>query len=265
MKLSRWTAWILVVVLAISAIPGFAADDSANKSIDTSSLDQGIIRITHKANNELFRVLVKLGDKQVTYPYVANGVPETFPLQFGNGEYTVGLLRNVSGTKFAFVEQTKVKLDLKDPNIVYLNSIQNIKWDPKDQPIVFGGTLIKDLKNAETAAKAVHTYMTENIVYDWDKIATLKKDYVPSITKTFVDSRGICYDYSSLLAAFLRSQGYPTRLVKGYTKFVEGYHAWNEVLIDGKWMIIDSTVDASLKDFKSIFKKAEDYTKVNDY
>ena len=65
-----------------------------------------------------------------------------------------------------------------------------------------------------------------------------------------------------------RSQGLPTKLVKGYAKGVDGYHAWNEVLIGGKWVVVDSTFDAAMwggKISQKMIKSANDYTKVNEY
>ncbi|MCL2665616.1 MAG: transglutaminase domain-containing protein, partial [Defluviitaleaceae bacterium] len=60
--------------------------------------------------------------------------------------------------------------------------------------------------------------------------------------------KGICYDYSSTLAGVLRSLGVPTRLVMGYKPKDIGdeYHAWNEILINGRWISVDSTFDAAL-------------------
>ena len=51
----------------------------------------------------------------------------------------------------------------------------------------------------------------------------------------------------SLFAAMLRSVGVPTKLIKGESSNVEGYHAWNEVYINGKWRIVDTSYDSQLK------------------
>jgi transglutaminase-like putative cysteine protease len=48
---------------------------------------------------------------------------------------------------------------------------------------------------------------------------------------------GICYDYASLMCAMLRSQGIATRMIHGNTP--QGYHAWNEVYMDGQgWVVV---------------------------
>ena len=46
-------------------------------------------------------------------------------------------------------------------------------------------------------------------------------------TKTLSTGKGICFDYASLAAAMLRSQGIPTKLIFGYVSPDDVYHAWN--------------------------------------
>ena len=50
---------------------------------------------------------------------------------------------------------------------------------------------------------------------------------------------GICFDFSALMGALLRSQGIPTQMVMGYADIT--YHAWNNILIDGEWVRYDAT------------------------
>ncbi|MNE59256.1 Transglutaminase-like superfamily protein [compost metagenome] len=76
--------------------------------------------------------------------------------------------------------------------------------------------------------------------------ATVTPDYIPNNDSTLLSNKGICYDYASLFATMLRSEGIPTKLVMGNTSYVSTYHAWNEVLLNGKWVTIDTTVDAGL-------------------
>lgn len=236
-------------------------------TINTDDLDKGIVKIQHNATEKVaHRVMIVKGDQKITYPFFADGRVEAFPLQLGNGTYTVGLLKNVGDKRYVYVEQKKVELNLKDPNVVYLNSVQNVKWQSKDAPIVYGSKLLDKIKKPEDKLNKIYGFMVDSVKYDYEKISGLTTEYVPNINDTYKSLTGICYDYSALLASIQRSQGVPTRLVKGYSKFVEGYHAWNEVYIDGKWIIIDSTVDATSKGSKiQMAKSSKDYTKVYDY
>jgi len=64
---------------------------------------------------------------------------------------------------------------------------------------------------------------------------------------------GICFDFSSLLAAMLRSQDIPAKLAMGFvaTSPKPTYHAWNEVYInDVGWIRIRSQIYFSGKDWE---------------
>ena len=80
--------------------------------------------------------------------------------------------------------------------------------------------------------------------------------YIPDIDNTMKTKKGICFDYASLMAAMLRSQNIPTKLVVGYSG--DAYHAWisvylhesgwidNIIEFDGKnWSLIDPTLAAN--------------------
>lgn len=66
----------------------------------------------------------------------------------------------------------------------------------------------------------------------------------------------------------LRSVDVPAKLVMGNTSYVTQYHAWNEVLMDGKWVTIDTTVDASSAKSKKntdFIKASSKYTAAKYY
>ena len=98
--------------------------------------------------------------------------------------------------------------------------------------------------------------MITNITYDEELAANVKTNYLPNIDNTLKTKKGICFDYASLMAAMLRSQGVPTKLVVGYSG--EAYHAWISVYLkeigwvddiiefDGKsWSLMDPTLAAN--------------------
>jgi transglutaminase-like putative cysteine protease len=114
--------------------------------------------------------------------------------------------------------------------------------------VKYAQKIMEGKKSDADKIKAIYSFMIQNIKYDWDVYNKLPNTYLPNIENTYKTKKGICYDYSSLTASLLRSLGYPTRLVKGYTKLVEGYHAWNEIYMNNKWVIVDTTVDSSMKD-----------------
>jgi transglutaminase-like putative cysteine protease len=109
----------------------------------------------------------------------------------------------------------------------------------------------------------------KNIQYDTAKVFDLLYDYLPDIVDTYTTNKGICYDYAALLAAMLRSIGIPAKLVKGYASYApDTYHAWNEVFIEGEWITVDPTRDATLRASGMAYdlrKEDADYTIVYEY
>ena len=68
----------------------------------------------------------------------------------------------------------------------------------------------------------------------------------------------------------LRSVGIKAKMVHGYVaNLVSGFHAWNEVYIDGQWQTMDVTMDRSFVKAgkKAILFKSKDFVKevVNYY
>lgn len=231
---------------------------------DETLLNKGIIGVNFKTTEQgNYKILIEHDKQKISYPLFPNQT-DFFPLQFHNGEYKISILKQHKNNKYIVLETKKVNLNLQDENILYLNSIQNIEWNPTDDSIKFALNGTKNLKTVEAIVEMFYKYVTDNLKYDFEKTKTVTQNYVPSISKTFIDSKGICYDYASLFAAFLRAKGIPTKLVKGYVNNVEGYHAWNEVLIDNKWYIIDTTIDSSMKP-KVKFKESSKYKKVFEY
>ncbi len=254
---------IMVALIGISNISFAAAN------IDTSNVEKGIVSISYSSKaGKKIKVMIQKDSTKYTYDLRPDGKTENFPLQMGDGEYKVSVLENTSGTKYSYLEAKTVNVKLKDKNSVYLNSVQNIKWDNSYKSIKKGKELSEKVNDSEKKLTTLYSYITKTITYDYDKIPYLTSDYNPNIEQTYSDKKGICYDYSSLLAGMQRSQGLPTKLVKGYAKGVDGYHAWNEVLIKDKWIVVDTTFDAAMwggKTTQNMKKSAKDYTTVNEY
>ncbi len=101
--------------------------------------------------------------------------------------------------------------------------------------------------NETTLEKAARLsiWINKNLKYDLQPL----KEKTESAQWTFENKRGVCGEYSNLLAAMLRSQGIPVRYVVGYafpqisnqTQNEPWMHAWVEVLIDNKWVPFDPT------------------------
>lgn len=103
---------------------------------------------------------------------------------------------------------------------------------------------------------ALHDWVCGYLRYDMD---SLKSDEIPPYyAEEVVKNRtAVCLGFATLYAALCRSIDIPCNVVSGYALGIgadkkwtestiaseEQNHAWNEVYIDGRWVIVDTTWD----------------------
>lgn len=242
---------------------------SNEKVFDTSKADKGTLGVRyHNTSGKRVKLMVEKGDSHYTYNLEGDGSLETFPLQSGNGEYTVSIMENTTGSKYRFVLTEKIHVNASDSNSAYLGSVQMIKWDSGMAAIKKAAELTSGVSGDEAKVKKIYNYVVRNIRYDSDKLNNLSSSYIPSVSSTYSSKSGICYDFASLTAAMLRNVGIPTKLIMGYADGVNGYHAWNEVYIDGKWRVIDTSYDSQMHEAGasySMYKSKSSYDKSKTY
>ena len=117
------------------------------------------------------------------------------------------------------------------------------------------GKIANGKLNDRQKVKAVYDWITSNISYDYEREMSFKitgKDSTQtSIGDILKFRKGICMDYAKLAKAMLCSLNIKCELVTGIgrsgdndlTDFSSPYnrHAWNEVMVDGKWLPLDCT------------------------
>ncbi len=221
---------------ATSVFDEGAAQASNGALIDTSHSSQGYIGVSAQASSRL-KLLVSLGDSTQTYDVPADATPVIIPLTFGNGSYTVRLMQNTSGNNYAELASTQVDIALDDEFAPYLRPNINCDYSEESVCVAKARELVADATNQGEALRNICEYICQNIAYDNDKAAQLQDSsgYVPDPDETLASGTGICFDYASLGAAMLRSQGIATRIITGNVSPDNIYHAWIEVYIDGTW------------------------------
>lgn len=112
-------------------------------------------------------------------------------------------------------------------------------------------------------ALAIHDWVCENIYYDADSI-TGNTNNAPYVASDVLEKkRAVCLGYANLYAALCRAVSIPCNVVTGYAlgatdtsdsqwteasiNSKEANHAWNEVYIDNRWVIVDTTWDCQNK------------------
>jgi hypothetical protein len=229
------------------------------KVIDTSMVKSGLIGIRYlNQSGKKLKLLVEKDGTRYTYNLKGDNSLETFPLQSGNGEYKISIMENTEGKRYRYILTETVSVNVGNANAAYLNSIQMINWNRDMAAIKKASELTSGVSSEEEKVKKIYSYIISNIRYDSSKLNNLSSTYLPVIDETFQSRLGICYDFASLNAAMLRSAGIPAKLVMGYAEGVNGYHAWNEVYMGGKWVTIDTSYDSQMKESGGSYSMIKD-------
>lgn len=90
---------------------------------------------------------------------------------------------------------------------------------------------------------------TAESIYDWVSRNLSYAGYLADdlgASHALLHRRGDCTEYAYLVAALARAAGIPARMVGGYVQAQDrvlrpaDYHDWAEVLIEGRWEIVDA-------------------------
>ena len=233
------TISLALALALISSLSLYTFADGNDVKFETGNLDRGTVTITYTGSSAAKAVINKDGQK---YFYTLKG-DTSVPLTMGEGTYKIVVLEK-SEDRFRAVANTSVVLGNVEEKDLYIESVQNVKVEQGSKTAETVKTVVNDEMTDAEKVEAVHDYVTTNIKYDADKKPDA--DYVPDSEEIIAAGEGVCYDYSSVFASMARLMGIPTKLVMGYADGMDGYHAWNEVLIDNEWKTVDTTYDAAL-------------------
>ena len=224
--------------LALSPFDADAATNVNGALIDTSHLAEGYVAVSATSTSRL-KLEVAQGDAVCHYDLPNDGTPLSCPLTLGDGAYSFTVWENTSGNRYGEMASIQdVEVNLADEFQPFVRPSVYCDYDASSASTELADELCADAQNQGDALRAVYDWIVANIVYDEGKAATLADatGYVPSPDATIADGSGICFDYASLAAAMLRSQGIPCKIVTGNVSPDDIYHAWNMVYIDGTWI-----------------------------
>ncbi len=203
--------------------------------IDASNLSEGYLLVKYTGGKQV-RIRVQImKENGLTYTYDLNntGKAETYPLAEGDGKYTVRVLENTSGTKYAIAHSAALNLTLRDPFLPYLYSNQYVNYTQESAVVKKAAELVKGLNTDAGKVAAVYSFVIDHFTYDYEKAKSVQSGYLPVVDTVLANQKGICFDYAAVMTAMLRSQGVPCKLVVGYADTI--YHAWVNVYVDGEW------------------------------
>ena len=231
--------------LALSPFNAEAALDCNGALIDTSHLAQGYVAVSATSPSRLkFQVASDDGNLVYNFDLPGDGTPISCPLTMGDGSYTFTVWENTSGQSYVSLgEAPSQQVSLADEFQPFIRPSTYCDYNAQSKSTQLANELCADAQNQGDALRAIYSWIVDNVAYDEGKAAQLANatGYVPSPDATIDAGSGICFDYASLAAAMLRSQGIPCKIITGYVSPDNIYHAWNMVYIDGTW--VDARID----------------------
>lgn len=213
---------------------GSTVYNSAKASIDASNVSEGYVMIQYTGSNPKVKIQITK-DTTYTYNIENNGSYVTFPLTEGNGSYTVKIFENVSGNSYAQAVSQTLSVTLTNELSPFLYPNQFCNFNAASAVIAASDALTAEIADPIAKVSAIYDYVVTNLSYDYNKAATVKSGYLPSVDDTLASKTGICFDYAALMTSMLRAQGIPTKLVIGYAGGL--YHAWVSVYAQGQGWI----------------------------
>jgi hypothetical protein len=140
----------------------------------------------------------------------------------------------------------------------YLEQLQPSPMIQSDDPgiVTLAHSIVKDISSNYEKAKAIYTWVANNIWYDWDCFDSRTVRGNGSALETLQNRSGICLGYSNLTVALLRAADIPAFVAAGHIlrgsgsegdfpglseSFRNADHVWNEAYVDGRWIIMDTT------------------------
>lgn len=243
--------------------PGSQTLGSSPLILDISNQDQGYFTAQSDSGDSRMNIQLTTPSGVLYSYFLEPGEQAVLPFSEGSGDYLVTCYQQVDGSQYAALYTETLTVKLKNEFLPFLYPNQYVNFSKDSQACKEASSLVTgDMKDVDIL-KAIYTYVTSHITYDYDKADSVEAGYLPDVDDTLSTGTGICFDYAALTAAMLRSQDIPCKLEIGYSGDIK--HAWIDVYIRNKgwvtkaisfdgdtWKLMDPTFDSSSDDSEAI-------------
>ncbi len=219
---------VVIPEVRVPLSPGTSTAENDKVRVDYSNSADGYISVRWNETGKRVKLRVTSGGSTYDHDVPTGGVTEYYPLSCGSGSYTVQIYEQTDGDRYAKVLEQEFTAEIRSETSPFLYPNRYVAFSQNSACVEKAAQLCAGRSGTIEKTAAIFGWVTDNVSYDRELAATVKSGYVPDPDSVLKKKTGICYDYASLMAAMLRSQGIPSRLVVGYAK-ESIYHAWNEV------------------------------------
>jgi Transglutaminase-like superfamily len=224
---------------------GTVVYEGAGVTIDASHTDQGYVMIRCEPSEKRLKARIATSIQTYYYDLPGGTAYSVYPLQMGDGAYTVRVMEQVEDDLYALRFGVEIDVRLADETVPFLYPNQYVWYDADSATVQKARELVRGLTDQTLIAEAFYEFVVKHMRYDNELARTVERGYLPSADASLESGKGICFDYAALLAVMLRSEGIPTRMLIGTVTPENLYHAWNSVFLEGKWVWMDPTLDGS--------------------
>ena len=231
--------------LLLPEASGTVVYEGEGVQIDASHTDQGYVMI--RCEQSQMRLKARIATSVQTYYYDLPGGEEysVFPLQMGDGTYSVRVMEQVKDDLYAVRYGVEIDVRLASETVPFLYPSQYVWYDGNTKTVQEAWALSQGMTDEVQIADKFYRYVVGHMTYDTAKAATVPRGYLPSADEALESGTGICFDYAVLLAVMLRAKGIPTKMLIGTVTPENLYHSWNSVYLNGEWVWMDPTLDGT--------------------
>lgn len=209
---------------------------------DISAVDEGYVAVSALSDRRLKFAVIK--DEIYYYDLMNDGTPTVFPLQSGDGHYVFRVYEHIIDSSYAVMGEIDADVTLADEFQPYIRTNSYVPYSRDSECIKLASKFSSEAYSALDVVEQVFSYVCANITYDKPKAENIQSGYIPDPDETLRTGKGICFDYASLTASMLRSQGIPTKLIFGYVSPKDLYHAWNMIYTEETgWILAEFKVN----------------------
>lgn len=268
----------IILTMCFTSIQAFSASEvqyisSNGVTVERlpSYVDGKIVLFGNTSKNKI-KVIVSKDENSIWYDINLNNgkYKEEIWLINGKGKYKISLVVHEYGRTYSYGPTMEVQ------NTVEINRfiVPTKHVESNNEEIInLAKSITQNLTTSRDKSFAIYAWVANNIEYDYDKyLKQVNKNYDNDYgaLNTLHTKTGVCYDYSSLVAALGRAIGLQVKVIKG--NFVNPYrnelHAWNEIYLpeEDRWINVDSTFAHSLN--TNYFDNADffvDHEKISEY
>ncbi|MDO4546786.1 MAG: transglutaminase-like domain-containing protein [Clostridia bacterium] len=238
------TIGIIIAAIGASSLvwPSAPGDDVKKKNgmtVDVSNSDDGYVMGKYTQSQKRLKFRLTLADDSYTYDLNGDGDYEVFPLQMGNGKYNAKVFKQASGNRYTQEASQNFNVKLSSDDAPFLCPNQYIWYTQESPAVAMSNELCEGLQTDAEKLEAIRSYVRSNFSYNYMRAMTVTSGYLPDLDCVYEEKSGICFDIAGITACMLRVQGVAAKMAIGYAN--TSYHAWNEVLIDGEYILVDIT------------------------